>query len=104
MAYHRYNNHRSTRPTVRTITAKFAGICACCAAPIKAGETVDYYPVGTIAGRATPAIAHPGGLDGTSSRCASELRKTFEARAVDDYAGAGLDERWEDEGRDICGL
>jgi len=88
---------------VRTITAKFASSCACCGAAIKAGDMVEYFPVGTIAGRDTAAVAHIGGLDGTSARCSAEIRKTFEERAVDDYAGRGLDDRWEEQGRDICG-
>ena len=101
MAYRRYG-YRAAKPTVRTIVAKFAGTCACCGAAIKAGEIVEYYPVGTIAGRTTPAVAHPGGLDGTSSRCTVEIRKGLD-KAVNDYAGDGLDARLEDAGADICG-
>jgi hypothetical protein len=74
----------------------------CCGAAIKAGDMVDYYPVGTIASRTTPAVAHIGGLDGNSARCSAEIRKGLE-HAVDDYAGSGLDDRWEDAGSDICG-
>jgi hypothetical protein len=94
--------YRNARPTVRTIVAKYASSCVCCGAAIKAGDIVDYYPIGTIASRNTAAVAHVGGLDGNSARCSAELRKTFEERAVDDYAGRGLDERYEDAGRDIC--
>jgi hypothetical protein len=43
-------NRRYSKPSVRTITVKFDGKCACCAAPIKAGEIADFYPAGTIAG------------------------------------------------------
>ena len=68
----RYRTYR--KPTVRTIAVKYAGPCACCGATINAGELADYYPAGTIASRTTPAIAHIGGLDGTSARCASEIR------------------------------
>jgi hypothetical protein len=102
MTYRRYG-YRTARPTPRVITAKFASSCTCCGAAIKTGDMVEYFPVGTIAGRGTAAVAHIGGLDGTSARCTAELRKSFEARAVDDYAGRGLDDRWEDQGRDICG-
>lgn len=101
MAYRKF--YRNARPQVRTITAKYAGKCACCGAAIKAGEIVDYYPAGTIASRAEAAITHIGGLDGNSARCTAELRNGYEAHAVNDYAGDGLDERWEDMGRDICG-
>ncbi len=92
------------RPTPRTLVVKYAGACACCGATIAVGETATYYPAGSIAGRTQAAIAHLGGLDGNSARCTGEIRKTYEARAANDYAGDGLDERWEDQGRDICGL
>jgi hypothetical protein len=74
-----YRYRRQSKPTVRTIVAKYAGQCACCGADIRAGEMVDYYPVGTIASRTTPAIAHRGGLDGNSPRCSAELRRKNEA-------------------------
>lgn len=102
MAYRRF--HRAARPQVRVITAKFPGPCACCGAPIAAGEMVEYFPVGTIAGRDTAAIAHVGGLDGTGAKCSVELRKRHVDAAVNDYAGDGLDARYEDAGADICGL
>jgi hypothetical protein len=99
------------------ISVKYSGHCACCGAEIKAGETATYYPPGTIAGRTEGAIAHIGGLDGTSARCTAEIRKAQfpeyaaeiarrEAgqRAVNDYAGDGLDARWEDDCAARCGL
>jgi hypothetical protein len=46
--------------------AKFAGKCACCGADIKAGEYITWYP-------SRHEIAHVGGLDGNSSRCASNI-------------------------------
>ena len=64
MRYRRYS-----KPQARTITVKYAGPCACCGATIPAGSMADYYPVGTIAGRNTAAIAHVGGLDGNSATC-----------------------------------
>lgn len=73
----RYRN-RYSKPTPRTITVKYAGACACCGATIKAGETATYYPVGTIAGMSTAAIAHVGGLDGNSARCAGEIKNRAE--------------------------
>ena len=103
MAYGR-RGYRASKPQVRTILAKYAGSCACCGAAIKAGERVHFYPVGTIAGRTTSAIAHVGGLDGDSARCSAELRKNFEARAVNDYTGDGLDARYEDDCARQCGL
>ena len=103
MAYRRFHTYR--KPQVRTITVKYAGKCACCGQPIAAGEMADYYPVGTIAGRSEAAIAHIGGLDGNSAKCTAELRKQYvEQKAVNDYAGDGLDARYEDQCRDICGL
>jgi hypothetical protein len=102
MAYRRF--HHYSKPQPRNIAVKYAGKCACCGAPIKAGEFATYYPPGTIASRTEGAIAHIGGLDGNSAKCTAELRKGFEARAVNAYAGDGLDERYEDQCRDICGL
>jgi len=102
MAYRRF--HRTARPQARIITAKYAGQCACCGAAIAAGETVTYYPPGTIANVSVGKIAHVGGLDGNSVRCTVELRKQFAERAaVNDYAGDGLDARWEDQCADVCG-
>lgn len=101
MAYRRYN--RASKPTSRNIAVKYAAPCACCGAQIKAGELATYYPVGTIAGVHEGKIAHMGGLDGNSRRCADELRKGKDAGA-NDYAGDGLDARWEDSMRDACGL
>lgn len=103
MAYYRNRFHRPTKPQMRVIVVKYAGQCACCGAPIKAGETAAYYPAGTIAGVTEGRIAHVGGLDGNSARCSAEIAKTYEARAVNDYAGDGLDARWEDDGAAICG-
>ncbi len=60
----RYRSNNS----VRTITVKFAGKCACCGAPIAAGQLADYYP-------ARRQIAHVGGLDGNSPRCTAEIRR-----------------------------
>lgn len=74
----RYRNRSYSKPTVRTITVKYAGPCACCGATINAGEMADYFPVGTIASRTTPAIAHMGGLDGNSARCANNIRTSAE--------------------------
>lgn len=89
--------YRKSKPSVRTITVKYAGPCACCGATIAAGETADYYPVGTIASRTTPAIAHVGGLDGNSARCAANIGKSKDAGFVD------LDRAYEDQCADICG-
>src|SRR5580700_11268076 len=98
-----YRRYRTARPQPRGFTVKYAGKCACCGAEIRAGEFAMYYPPGTIASRTEGAIAHIGGLDGNSAKCTAEIRKGFEARAVNDYAGAGLDQRWEDDGAAICG-
>jgi hypothetical protein len=68
-----YHKRKSNSP--RTITVKFAGTCACCGAPIKAGEIADYYPD-------RRQIAHLGGLDGTSARCTAEIRRRRDPYAV----------------------
>ena len=102
MAYKRY--YRASKPTPRNITVKYAAPCACCGTQIKAGEIATYYPAGTIASMSAGAIAHMGGLDGNSRRCADELRRRSIDSATNDYAGDGFDERNEDAMRDICGL
>ena len=102
MAYRRF--HRSPRPQPRGITVKYAAPCACCGAMIKAGEWATYYPASTIHGVTEGKIAHTGGLDGNSARCTAELRQQFAARAVNDYAGDGLDTRAEDDMARACGL
>jgi hypothetical protein len=92
---YRYNR----KPTVRTITVKYAGQCACCGATINPGELADYYPVGTLGIRTTAAIAHMGGLDGTLPRCAAEIRD----RQSRDAGFVDLDRMYEDQCSDICG-
>jgi hypothetical protein len=91
----RYRGYR--KPQVRTITVKYAGQCACCGADIPAGAIADYYPVGTIASRTTGAIAHMGGLEGNSPRCAAEIARRRDPGFVD------LDRMYEDQCADICG-
>lgn len=95
----RYYRNRS-KPTVRTITVKYAGPCACCGATINPGEAADYYPVGTILNQTKPQIAHVGGLDGNSGRCFGNLKKKHEQR---DSGFVDLDRMYEDSCADICG-
>jgi hypothetical protein len=100
MAYRRF--HRQSRPTPRDIVVKYAGKCACCGAMVAAGELATYYPAGSF--RAEAAIAHTGGLDGNNSRCATEIgRQMREREAVNDFAGEGVDTRYEDDCAEICG-
>ena len=101
MAFRRY--YRASKPKKRTIEVKFAAPCACCGATIKAGQLADYYPAGTIASIHVGRIAHIGGLDGNSRVCFGNLKNQVDA-ATNDYAGDGLDARWEDSFRDTCGL
>ena len=82
MSYRKYHGPHS-KPQPRTLTVKFTGQCLCCGASITVGEIATYYPVGTIANRTTSAIAHVGGLEGTSARCTSEIRM----RAKDETRG-----------------
>ena len=99
MAYRRFN--RSTaRQQPRNMTVRYAGLCACCGAEIKAGEYATYYPAGTLGAGRAAAIAHIGGLEGNSNACTGKLRERLD---VNDYAGDGLDMRWEDAGAEICG-
>ena len=106
MSYRRYSRYsRYSKPTPRTIEAKYAGKCICCGADLSKGEMVTYYPAGTIAGITEGKISHVGGLEGTSAKCSKENRaKLIEARNLNDYAGDGLDARYEDDCRDRCGL
>jgi hypothetical protein len=98
MRYRRYS-----KPQVRTITVKYAGPCACCGATIKAGEIADYYPPGSLrrstgaTSNPTGAIAHVGGLEGNSGRCAENIAKRRDPGFVD------LDRMFEDQCADICG-
>lgn len=94
-----YRNYRTRKPQRRSIVVKYAGECACCGAMINPGEMADYFPVGTLANHTTPAIAHSGGLDGNSPKCTANISQ----RAVNDYAGDGLDQRIEDASAEICG-
>lgn len=103
MSYRRFN--RYSKPTPRNITAKYAGKCICCGAEIQSGEMVTYYPAGTIAGITEGKIGHIGGLDGNSAKCSNVTRAQMIAdKNLNDYAGDGLDQRWEDDCRDRCGL
>ena len=95
MRYRRYS-----KPQVRTITVRYAGACACCGATIPAGSIADYYPVGTVAGRNTAAIAHMGGLDGNSARCAANIAARREDR---DPGYVDIDRMYEDQCTEICG-
>jgi hypothetical protein len=103
---YRYRNYRPSKPTPRNIQAKYAGDCVCCGARINAGEMVTYYPVGTIAGITKGEISHIGGLDGNSAKCSANIGKKLELadKSVNDYAGDGLDTRWEDDCASKCGL
>ena len=64
---------RAPSAAPRDLQVKYAGPCACCGVTIPAGALATYYPPGSIAGRASAAIAHLGGLDGNS---ATHARRT----------------------------
>ena len=100
--YRRYQ--RYSKPTPRNITARFAGVCVCCGSPISAGEIVTYYPAGTIAGVHEGKISHIGGLEGNSKECSANLQQAIVDKSVNDYAGDGLDSRYEDDCASKCGL
>lgn len=101
MGYRRFRSY--SKPTPRNIEVKFAGQCACCGGAIKAGEMATYYPAGTIAGCSVGKIAHIGGLDGNSTKCSGIIAGKRDA-GLNDYAGDGLDSRYEDDCARQCGL
>lgn len=103
MAYRRFTRNYS-KPTPRNLTVKYSAPCACCGAIIKAGSIATYYPAGTIASITEGKIAHMGGLEGNSAVCASNIKLRLVDVATNDYAGDGLDARYEDQCRDVCGL
>lgn len=80
-------HRRRTSSTPRQMYAKFAGKCACCGAPIKAGEFITYYP-------SRREIAHVGGLDGNNATCAANIR-------ADMYPDPGelAEDRWNETHR-----
>jgi hypothetical protein len=74
MEAHMYRKYRTNRrPEARGLIVKYAAACICCGAEIKAGEYATYYPVGTIASQTEGKIGHPGGLEGNSARCTSNI-------------------------------
>lgn len=100
--YRRY--YRPQKPRVHTITVKYAGKCASCGATIEPGQIADYYPIGTIAGVHEARIAHVNSLNGNSVVCFNQRKKQSEDKSLNDYAGDGLDSRYEDQCKDTCGL
>ena len=104
MAYYRRNFRNYSKPTPRNIELKFTGTCICCGAVLKAGAVATYYPVGTIAGVTEGKVAHIGALDGTSKACFNHLKVSAVDHNVNDYAGDGLDSRYEDDCARACGL
>lgn len=76
MAYRRF--HRGTRRVEsRTITVKYAGHCAGCGAPIAAGETAEYEPIGYL-GSTVARLRHVANSwdegERVSMRCFHNLR------------------------------
>lgn len=89
--------YRKIKPTVRTITVKYPGKCACCGGVINAGQVADYYPVGTIAGVHVAQIAHLKAMQGDSIACSQELKKRLDSPD-------SFDLRYEDDCKERCGL
>ena len=86
--YRRY--HRKPEP--RAMAVKYAGTCHCCGGAIKTGELATYYPPGTIANQTKGVIAHIGGLDGNSARCAANIKSARDPGYVD--PGELAADRW----------
>lgn len=116
MAYGRYRYRRQAKAAPRDMMLKYAGRCACCGAELKAGQWATYYPPGTIAGRTDGAVAHVGGLEGTSQACYAEMCRTMRdrgeastlypnvaAKPEHDPGYVDLDKAYEDACSDICG-
>jgi len=100
MGYRRF--HRAARSSaVRTITVKYDGKCACCGAPIAAGQTADYDPQRREL-RHTPNAWDEG--ERVSLTCFHNLKNRPIDPGANAYAGDGLDQRYEDDCRDRCGL
>lgn len=101
MAYRKF--YRSSKPSIRNIAAKFSSQCICCGGTIRRGDYVTYYPAGSIAGVNEGKVGHLGGLEGNSSVCCNTLKNRVDT-STNDFAGDGLDARYEDDCRNICGL
>ena len=101
---YRRNYRNYSKPVVRNITVRYAGDCVCCGAPIAAGSIATFYPAGTIAGIHEGKISHIGGLEGTGTTCAHNLKLSLTDRGLNDYAGDGMDARYEDDCARICGI
>jgi hypothetical protein len=82
------NRYRSN--AIRTLTAKFAGTCACCGGDIPAGKFIEYNP-------RTKQIAHFKAWEGNSPECYGVLKAKQDPGFVD------LDRAYEDRCADICG-
>jgi hypothetical protein len=85
-----YRNYRKSDNSPRPLIVKFDGKCRCCGAIIRKGEMATYYPD-------KRAIAHIGGLEGTSGTCTANIRERMEAGYAD------VDRAYEDQCADICG-
>jgi hypothetical protein len=111
MPYGMKRRFYSTKPTPRNIQVKYAGTCLSCGARIEAGDFATYYPpnyfpYGMIKDADKGHLKHIENAAGDSLRCYAELKKRHaeqEQKAVNDYAGDGLDSRYEDNCSDICG-
>lgn len=90
----------------RTITVKYAGQCIACGGRIEAGETATYWPAGSrYPDRGVLEHVASAWDEGerVSLKCAAVLRAKYQ-EPVNAYAGDGLDARYEDDCRDVCGL
>jgi len=79
----------------KLIRAKFAGKCACCGRRVYRGESV----VWNMVARAVSHVACHGAKFGNVSATVAGVD-----HGANDYAGDGLDSRYEDDCARACGL
>jgi hypothetical protein len=76
----------------KMIRAKFAGKCSSCGGTIARGESCLW-------DSSARTISH----DSESVACSARMKRTAASAADNDFAGDGLDSRYEDQCAEICG-
>lgn len=99
MSYRRFHRTGNTRP--REMRLRYAGTCHCCGEMLPEGSWALYVPASD--GRAA-YVQHADVRGDMNPACFARLKREGEQRAVNGYAGDGLDMAYEDQCRDMCGL